>query len=88
MYPPLTASESDASPITPPHSSLDNRQLPVPVVGISAPQRVLIQDFPTTETGHRGAQARASEGSGHDYAGAAGTRGVLAGAFEQDIFMM
>jgi hypothetical protein len=86
VYPPLAASESDASPITPPHSSLDTRQLPVPLVDFSAPQRVLIQNFPTTA--HRGAQARVSEGSDHDYAGAAATRGVLAGVFGQDIFTM
>ncbi len=83
-YPP--PSESEASPMTPPHSSLDSRQLSVPVVGFSAPQRVLVQDFPTTA--QRRAQARGSEGSSHDDAGAATTRGVLAGVFGQDVFMV
>jgi hypothetical protein len=83
-YPP--PSESEASPITPPHSSLDCHQHSVPVVGFSAPQRVLVQDFPTSA--QRRAQARVSEDSSHDDAGAATTRGVLAGVFGQDIFMM
>ncbi|KAI9450047.1 hypothetical protein BJY52DRAFT_1358207 [Lactarius psammicola] len=73
-YPPL--SESEASPMTPPHSSLDGRQLSVPVVGFSATQRVLVQDFPTTA--QRRAQTRVSEGSSHDDADAATTRGALA----------
>lgn len=84
VYPP--ASESETSPMTPPHSSLDCRQFPVPVVDFSTPQRVLVQDFPTTP--HRRAQARVGDGSGHDDAGAATTRGVLTGVFGQDIFMM
>jgi hypothetical protein len=86
VYPP--ASESGALPVTPPQCSLDGRHLSVPVVGFSAPQRVLVQDFQTTA--HRRAQARVSESSasGHDDAGAASTRGVLTGVFGQDIFMM
>ncbi|KAH8991630.1 hypothetical protein EDB86DRAFT_3079786 [Lactarius hatsudake] len=86
-YPP--PSESEASPMTPPHTSLDSRHLSVPVVGFSAPQRVLIQDFPTTA--QRRAQARVNEGSNHhdsDTGAATTTRGVLAGVFGQDVFMM
>ena len=72
--------------MTPPLSSLDCRQHSVPVVGFSAPQSVIIQDF--SATAQRRADARVSEGSGHDDAGAAATRGVLAGVFGQDVFMM
>jgi hypothetical protein len=63
-YPP--ASESEALPMTPPQCSLDGRHLSVPVVGFSAPKRVLVQDFQTAA--HRRAQACVSESSssGHD----------------------
>ena len=86
MYP--SASQCEALPMTPPQCSLDGHHLSVPVVGFSAPQRVLVQDFATTA--HRRAQARVGESSasGHDDAGAASTRGVLTGVFGQDIFMM
>ena len=85
-YPPL--SESEASPVTPPHSSLDYRQHSVPVVGFSAPQRIRVEDFPTTA--QRRAQAHVSECSNHDSddAGVVATRGVLAGVFGQDMFMI
>lgn len=86
MYP--SASQCEALSMTPPQCSLDGHHLSVPVVGFSAPQRVLVQDFATTA--HRRAQARVGESSasGHDDAGAASTRGVLTGVFGQDIFMM
>jgi hypothetical protein len=82
VYPP--APESEVSPTNPPHISL-GRQVSVPVVGFSAPQRVLVQDFPSTA--HR-RQTRVSEGSSHDDTGAATTRGASDGTFGQDIFMM
>lgn len=81
-YPPL--SDSEAPPMTPPLSSLDSRQHPVPVAGFSAPQRVLV--FPTTA--QRRAQSRVSQVCSHGDAGAATTTGVSAGVFGQDIFMM
>lgn len=86
VYP--SASQCEALPMTPPQCSLDGRQISVPVVGFSAPQRVLVQDFQTTT--HRRTQARGSESSasGHDDVDAAATKGVLTGAFGQDIFMM
>ncbi|KAF8260475.1 hypothetical protein EI94DRAFT_1789951 [Lactarius quietus] len=66
------APKSGASPMTPPHGSL-GAQLSVPV------------DFPSTA--HR-RQARVSEGSAHDDAGATTTRGLPTGVFGQDIFMI